>query len=618
MSSALSTACDSALPELAKLELHISASLVFDGQMMHYENFTAVHRWVKTAPREIKEYLLSSEYGLIKVALLSFCLIKNRVEEAENPFDFGVLEGYKPFAPEKFVASDKPRLIKAVREHRCLEQTDVLCMTLLQRAAARGDLELTKTLVLDLGASVDAYGVVPGLTPLWISCFSGYINIALFLVQQGAVSTCRDSISGRTILHFLNQFQTEKDIAQILAIGISAGLSLEEKDSHGNTPLMSTFIGWDFSHGIATKVLLELGVDALVRSNGDWTPMCAAVQSLDFETSRAIADSYLAYSLPSADRSRTRFVSIEDEKLTAFMTMCSQTEFYRRRVGGEQSFKKLQQIVELLLDVGTVDAIERSELIRGTNPLISASHMGHDDLVIAILSSTYCPGINEVDRMNRMSALHWSVEHGRFASTMSLLSQGANPLLRDKEGLNVFHRAARFSPKLLLQILESIDSTEFPKPEGHDTRSIIMMATSDGFTPFAIAVQEGSAEHLMAAETMRQKYHIDHDSYSLRKSRTETMKTLMAYLVECSVSSNIFTLGQVEYVLNISPRPKFKGDTSGDTLLHYAVGGWQYGKAYLNSCGDRDGSDSGDINSRNLQQSGRICCSSLTSSKISW
>ena len=502
----------------------------------------------------------------------------HRVQQAEEPFDFRLLEVYKPFACEKFDASDKSKFIKSVRQHSCLERTDTSCMTLLQRAAIRGDLELTKTLVLDLRASVDACGVVPGLTPFWISCFIGCIDIASFLFQQGAMPTCRDSISGRTILHLLNQFKTKKDIAHILKIGLEAGLSLEEKDDDGNTPLMSTFIGWDFSNGIAAELLLELQADVLVQSNRDWTPMCAAVKCLNVDISRAIAEKYRASSLRSTSQFDTSTMSIEDDKVAAFHTLCSLDQFYRRRVGGEESLKKLQLIVELLLDGGMVNAFQRSELSQGSNPLISATYMGHEDLVVAVLNSKHCPDLNEVDEMNGMSALHWSVERGRVASTMKLLSLGANPLLQDKKGLNVFHRAARFSPSLLLQILEAIDSADLPRPAGHDTKSILAMATSEGYTPFVFAVTEGSTEHLKVAETLRKKYHIDHDSYSLQKSRTETMRTLMAYLVDCSIKSNIFTLEQIVYVLNIDPQPKFKGDTSGDTLLHYAVGGWQYGK----------------------------------------
>ena len=585
MSSELSTACDSALPDLAKREVHWSSSLIFDGQVTEYETFLAVRRWIKTAPRGLDEYLLSSECSLMRIALFSICLIKHRVQKSDEPFDFDLLEGYKLFAHEKFDASDKSRFIKSVRQHNCLQRTDESCMTLLQQAAARGDLELSKTLVLDLGASVDACGMVPGVTPLWISCFNGRIDFATFLVQQGAMPTCRDSISGRTILHFLNQFQTDKDIAQILEIGLKAGLSLEEKDDQGNTPLMSTFIGWDFSNGIAAGCLMELGADVLVQSNGGWTPMCAAVKSLDVEISQAIAEKYRASRLRSAGQLETPAISIEDDKVAAFIILCCQNQFYWRRVGVDKSFKKLHLIVELLLDQRMVDAFRRSELSRGTNPLVAVSYMGHDDLVVAVLNSTHCPGVNEVDEMNSMSALHWSVERGMVAAAMKLLSLGANPLLQDKEGLNVFHRAARSSPSLLLHFLENIDSADLPRPAGHDTRSILAMATSEGHTPFVVAVTEGSTEHLKVAEILRKNYHIDHDSYSLQKSGTETTRTLMAYLVQCSITSNIFTLEQIEYILNIDPRPKFRGDTLGNTLLHYAVGGWQYGKKTPNFFG---------------------------------
>lgn len=594
----LSIVCDSALSDLAKQELHFSTSLVFDGQVVQYETFSALRKFIKIAPRELNEYLLSSEYSCLRAAFFAVCLINKHyvrqahsVQQAEESFDFSLLEGYKPLANEKFNVSDKCRFIQSVRQHRCLQRVDSHCMTLLQLAAARGDLELTKTLVLDLEASVDACGVVPGLTPLWISCFNGHIDIASFLVQQGAMPTCRDSISERTILHFLNQFQNDEDIGQILEIGLKAGLSLDEKDNHGHTPFMSTFVGWDFSNGFAAKLLMELGADVLVQSNSEWSPMWAAVNSLNVETSRAIAEKYRASSLHAA---------VESSKATAFGTLCSQTQFNRRRLGGEESVEKLQFIVELLIDEGMVNALRRSKMSRGSNPLVAASYLGHDDLTVAVLNSTHCPGLDEVDEQNSMTALHWSVERGRVDSAMKLLSLGANPLLRDKQGLNVFHRAAQFSPSLLLQILEDIDSANLPRPAGHDTRSLLAMTTPEGYTPFVLAIVEGSSEHLNMAEALRKKHHVDHDSYSIQKSGTETKMTLTASLVLRSVSSNLHTLEQVEYVLNIDPRPKFTGDTSGDTLLHYAVGGWQNGKKYSISLGNGNATNICDIKSQHF------------------
>ena len=581
MSSELGTACDLALPDLAKHEVNLSSSFVFDGRIAQDETFSALRRWIHASPQEFDDYLLSSTYSLIQEAALPMCLIKHGVQTTEDDFDFGLLEGYKPFARAKFDVSNKSRFIKSVRQQKCLQRTDFSYMTLLQRASGRGDLELVKTLVLDLRASIDACGVVPGLTPLWISCFNGHVDVALFLVQQGAMPTCRDSISGRTILHFLNRLRTIDDIAQILMIGVRAGLTLEEKDDRGYTPLMSTFTGWDFSNGIAAKFLLDVGANVLIRSNDDWSPMCAAVRSLDVETSRAIAEKYHASSLRSAVRLESPVTSTEDDKRMAFCSLSTPNQFFRRRVGGAETFKKLQLIVEILLDEGMVNAFQRSELTRGTNPLISVNYAGHDDIAIAVLKSTHCPALNEVDDLNGMSALHWSVERGRIASAMQLLSLGADPLLQDKEGLNVFHRAARFWPSLLLQILETMDSGDLPRPAGYDSRSILAITNPEGYTPFVIAVIEGSIEHLKVAETLRKKYQIDHDSYLIRKGHTKTAMTLMAYLVHLSVYTNLSTLEPVEYILNLNPQPKFQGDTSGDTLLHYAVSGWRNGETPL-------------------------------------
>ena len=120
-----------------------------------------------------------------------------------------------------------------------------------------------------------------------------------------------------------------------------------------------------------------------------------------------------------------------------------------------------------------------------------------------------------------------------------------------------------------------------PRPAGYDSRSILAMTNSESHTPYMIAVIEGSTEHLKVAETLRKKYQIDHDSYSILKRGTETAMTLMAYLVHLSVSTDLLTLEQTEYIVNLNPRPRFQGDTSGDTLLHYAVSGWNNSETSL-------------------------------------
>jgi len=54
--------------------------------------------------------------------------------------------------------------------------------------------------------------------------------------------------------------------------------------------------------------------------------------------------------------------------------------------------------------------------------------------------------------------------------------------------------------------------------------------------------------------------------------------TPTAWLIENTRGRNIFTLQQVEYLLDLDPPPRFVADTDGATLLHYAVDAWQHGR----------------------------------------
>lgn len=621
MSTEVKDAVTSHLPELAQAELYMSSSYVFRGEISQDDAFIASRRWKAEDPQAFEEHLGSPELRFMRSILLSFCLINHRFQQNEGPFegpfDFGVLAGYEPTSKAKFDTSHNSAFIRSVRQHRCLNRTDVGYMTLLQTAAAKGDLDLAKTLVLDLKADVNACGILPGLSPLWISCFSGNIEVASFLAERGANATCRDEMSGRTILHFLNQFRTEEDIVKILEIGLSAGIRLDEKDRVGRTPLLSTFVGWDFSNGLAARFLLALRSNVLAQSESDWTPLCATMTTLDFGLAKDILDALRSSMLQPAGLVGAALRSVEDEKVTAFGTLATQKDFYRRRVCGAETHRRLRQIVDLLLDSATIGALKLSDMGRGTNPLIGSCFMGQDDLTAAILDSQHCPSLDEADEMNGVSALHWAVERGRSVSAMKLFSLGANPLLADREGLNVFHRAARCSSSLLLQMLDKIDSGDLPKPEGLHARDILAIQTrKDGQTPFTVAVIEGTTNHLEVAEILRAKYNLDYDSYSIASSPAEPKKTLAAYLTSCAIISNLFSFEQVEYVLNLDPAPKFIADTSRATLLHYAVCGWQHGrKSATNFAFDLANPV---LPSRNIEQPSWFCSASSSSSDVSW
>ncbi|KAL2828087.1 ankyrin repeat-containing domain protein [Aspergillus pseudoustus] len=580
MSSEAQAAVRSRLPEIAKEELLMSVSHIFTGRIPNRDEFPASRLWKELDSGPFEEHMASDEFHVLKGLCLAICLITHGVEREDELFDFAHLEGYRARSLTKFDPSDKDAFIRSVRKHDCLKAVGVEKLTVLQLAAATGDLELTRTLVLDLRADVNDYGITPRLTPLWISCFFGNMEVAAFLAEHGADAGCRDDIANRTILHFANQCHTEEDLHRLLQIAGSASLGLDVQDGSGNTPLLSTFIGWDFSNGLASRALLSKKAFSLFRSNTGWDSLCAAVVTLNYGLVKDIVDSC---SLLSSEPLRRNKLSINEAKATAFGALFSMSEFYRRRIDGSKGSSTLGQIVDLLLDDGSIAALKKMDFAKDTNPLIAACFMGFEDLSSAILDSPHCPPINGHDDNNSMTALHWAMQRGRESTVMRLLERGADPLLKDNEGLNAFHHAARFSPELLDIIVAKMDKGELPKPEGMHMKDIISTPAANGETSFAIAVTEGSVQHLELAEKLRTKYELDHDTPSIKRGGSKM--TLMAYMIRNATISNVFTLEQIEYVLNIDPRPKFVADTSNSTLLHYAVAHWHHAEIASNPVG---------------------------------
>lgn len=565
------------LHEVAQGELRMSCVCVLANIMSQSYNYDALRQWADQDLAQYDEYIQSSELSVLRIAATSVWLRRKGIQWRDSDFSFTSLDGYNPFPMEKFETANKAHFIESVRSHKCISRTDHNCLTLLQIAALRGDLQLARTLVVDLGANVDDAGATPGLTPLWFSCLSGNIGVAVFLVEKGANPRCRDGFSGRTILHFLNQCRTADAVKFIIEQALQAGLNLEDRDSAGNTPLLSTFVGWDFSLGVAAHLLLNLKVNVLVKAKTKWSPLSAAVQRLDFNFVQEICNNFRHSQLRATTHWQLPDQSIEDEKADAFGTMITHNEFYRRRIGGAATQATLEGIIDLLVDDNMIAASRSSEIGSGTNPLIASCYLGYDDLAAAVLNTKFCPDLDEVDDMNGMSALHWAAQRNRYNTFVRIFERGANPLILDKEGLNAFHQAARFSPDLLLRIVEGIEAGRIHKPDGPDVRAILNIPTTKDSTAFALAVIEGTWEHLRVAEILRNRYHLSYDEY-IFSTIGEPRMTLLAYMIRVAVMTNLIELEQIEYLLNLEPRPKFKAGSAGETLFHYAVRGWQHGK----------------------------------------
>jgi ankyrin repeat protein len=190
--------------------------------------------------------------------------------------------------------------------------------------------------------------------------------------------------------------------------------------------------------------------------------------------------------------------------------------------------------------------------------------------------------VNDVDETNGMSALHWAAEQGRYVSFVALLERGALPTLRrTADECNPFHHGAVFAPTMLLKVIESIESGKVSLANSLDMEQMMNIPNSDGFRIFDLAVIEGSADHLKLAENLRTRYCIAFDDLIIptrHEAEEGSRMTLLGYLVSSSVRSNIMEIESLEYMLSLSPQPRFIATTAGTTLLHLAADGFFHGK----------------------------------------
>ncbi|KAK5635651.1 hypothetical protein RRF57_011363 [Xylaria bambusicola] len=250
------------LLELAQSELNNSLVCMVSNKVTMKGSFLALRQWADQDCSAYSEYLLSREFRIMMVTSIAIYYMSSSVPKESNtaePFDFSVLDSYDMINDAANGSRSRIEFIKSVHRFNCLERTNLSGFTLLQEAAAAGNLKLATILVNDLGANVNTIGETPGFTPLWISCCTGFLDIAFFLVAHGADPNCRDELASRTILHFVNRCRTKQDMVQLVRIAFQAGIDLETRDANGHTPLLSTFIGWDFSRGLAPRYLLEHG-----------------------------------------------------------------------------------------------------------------------------------------------------------------------------------------------------------------------------------------------------------------------------------------------------------------------------------------------------------------------
>lgn len=204
---------------------------------------------------------------------------------------------------------------------------------------------------------------------------------------------------------------------------------------------------------------------------------------------------------------------------------------------------------------------------RGLSPLGAATWLGQESLALMLLEVRP----EDLDRRDdgQRTALQLALSRNRYGLVERYIEQGADPLIIDRSGNNALHVAAESMPSMLLTVADALVVR-------HGNKQALNNTNAGGYTPFGLAVLQGSAEHIRNAEQLRSKYQLDHDPWV-----EEMSTTLLGVIVSIGSLVNASNCSQVEYLLAQSPKPRFVTCKNGVTLLHQAVLGWKNGMLSL-------------------------------------
>lgn len=292
---------------------------------------------------------------------------------------------------------------------------------LLADACVSGDLDAVRREIAFTGVNC----TVLGLTPLILACINERVEVAQFLLQNGADADTRTPVLRDTAIYGAAQVG-HVDLIRMLLLN---GADIDVSNDQGSTPL---HVATDRIHHDAVRYLLEANASVAVRNNDGETPLLRAARN----GSLACASLLLAHGAPVTASCRH-----------------GRTALFLAASNGHV------KIVQMLLDAGSqVDA--RSNV--GNTPLTAAIMGNHHDVVRMLLfagadvtqtttENQVCVGIALSSRAidviplliaagadvnafgdNPMTALIRASESSRDDVVALLLAGGANTALRDR------------------------------------------------------------------------------------------------------------------------------------------------------------------------------------------
>jgi len=563
------------LERLVLEEITFSMIQILKNNLEPRDQFPALRWWTETDSEKCKLFLNSSSVKHHKMLFFRVWSIMNLTENTGDFQEYHFLKQinhHSLMVEAPFQLEDREAFVAQMRLNNCTEKIEH-GLTMLQYASAKGDFGLVQTLVQDLHAKVDSAGRTPGLTPLLIAALCGHFEILKILLQNGADIRRRDSHASRNVLHFLNQFPDQESINWILLRAADAAMDIEGEeslDSSLRNPLLSTFIGWDFSGSQAALQLLHSwNADPMRISKTGSSPMQMCARVIDTRLLRAMLVSNRERSQGADNTSLT-----VEQKLGTFQYLLSLRLMFLFRLLGRCWRERLRDFIcQLDIDsVGVLGAYASSKYTPGSNPLIGACWDSNSYLLEILLEMDLPVSVNNQNSYGS-TPLHWAIERRNRECIALLLKRNASLTILDENGFNVAHVAAIHFPSILPELAEIYTDSYGPPSD------LLEVQDALGFTPYALAVVEGSYSHLQNAEQIRTKYDLRYDDFCVRSGKDGKMTLLGWITLACSSSSNMVHPRQVSYLLGLEPKPKFVCTTQGLSLLHLMARGYSKGQS---------------------------------------
>ncbi|ENH66844.1 Serine/threonine-protein kinase HT1 [Fusarium oxysporum f. sp. cubense race 1] len=563
-------ACDTSLPSESEAELlrkiesygtktfGLAQGTLFDHLVPKHLSTNQVlgKIWTRKWPEKYEAYL-ATERRFPNMFLLhcNSPLFLNEKPNMDTPvFDFDRLACLKDAGKENIDPERTGEFKEEVTRLDCLNCCNKDGFTLLQIATVKNDLVMARALV-ELGADVNAHGNTHGWVPLLLSCHCGHLDMAKLLIDNGADPTIRESLHGATILHSLTQFSKREHCEEIFDIALSAGLDINVPMKNGATPLHTTFAAWDYSRGVATELLLEYGADATRQVQG-WdgflnfdTAITHAAQQLDVDLLRrmlAASEALVAILGLSAQR------QLSDAKAQALSALFRRTRFYYAR--------------SMLIDRRRVDKKQP------TDPFLTmCTFRGSGFFVDAFLKVFPDTVIDDPSWNLPRLFLHVAIERRDIEAVRAFVRQGAGILTKEKGGRNALHFAAHYFPKILPELIKTLEEFPSERRQGKSMTEILEEQCNSGLTVFAQLLVEGYDDERKLAETLRAKYSLKHD---YKMHRDGGWVTFGGYLVSLAVAAGLVPVEHIQYLLKLDPLPEYATTPTGKTLLAAAIEGF--------------------------------------------